>query len=104
MRPTDVLQEVRLMRFETLLDRHERGELSQVEAAEHLGVGERTFRRWRDRYVEDGREGLFDRRMGRPSGKRAPVAESNRMLGLYRMHYAAFGVTRSRANHGRGVS
>jgi hypothetical protein len=30
---TGVLQEVRLMRFESLLARHERGELSQVEAA-----------------------------------------------------------------------
>jgi transposase len=92
MRRTLVLQEVRLMRFETLLDRHERGELSQGEAAELLGVGERTFRRWRDRYGEDGREGLLDRRMGRPSGKRAPEAEVDRMLGLYRDHYEGFTV------------
>ena len=35
------------MRFDALLNRHERGELSQGEAAE--GVSERTFRRWRDR-------------------------------------------------------
>ena len=92
MRRTSVLQEVRLMRFETLLDRHERGDLSQGEAAELLGVGERTFRRWRDRYVEEGREGLIDRRMGRPSGKRAPEAELVRMLGLYRTHYEGFTV------------
>lgn len=92
MRRTSVLQEVRLMRFETLLDRHERGDLSQVEAAELLGVGERTFRRWRERYVEEGREGLIDRRMGRPSGKRAPEAELIRMLGLYRTHYEGFTV------------
>ena len=92
MRRTGVLQEVRLMRFETFLDRHERGELSQVEAAELLGVGERTFRRWRDRYVEDGLDGLLDRRMGRPSGKRAPEAELDRMLDLYRTHYEGFTV------------
>ena len=92
MRRTGVLQEVRLMRFEMLLDRHERGELSQVEAAELLGVGERTFRRWRDRYAEDGREGLLDRRIGRRSGKRASEAELNRMLGLYRTHYEGFTV------------
>jgi len=89
---TGVLQEVRLMRFEALLDRHERGELSQVEAAELLGVGERTFRRWRDRFVEEGRDGLIDRRIGRPSGKRAAEAEICRMLGLYRAHYAGFTV------------
>ena len=92
MRRTAVLQEVRLMRFETFLDRHERGELSQVEAAELLGVGERTFRRWRDRYVEDGLDGLMDRRMGRPSGKRAPEGELDRMLDLYRTHYEGFTV------------
>jgi DNA-binding transcriptional regulator YiaG len=44
-----VLQGVRQMRFERLLQRHERGELSQAEAAEMLGVSERTFRRWRER-------------------------------------------------------
>ena len=33
-----VLQGVREMRFEGLLDRHERGELNQEEAAEMLGV------------------------------------------------------------------
>ena len=37
---------IRRMRFEDLLSRQERGELSQVEAAEMLGVSERTFRRW----------------------------------------------------------
>jgi hypothetical protein len=52
MRRTSALQEVRLMRFEILRDRHERGELSRVEAAELPGVGERTFRRWRDRHGE----------------------------------------------------
>jgi hypothetical protein len=54
-------------------------------------VGERTFRRWRDRFVEEGREGL-DRRIGRPSGKRASEAEICRMLGLYRSHYEGFTV------------
>ena len=33
----EVLQGVRAMRFEGLLERHERGELSQEEAAEMLG-------------------------------------------------------------------
>jgi predicted DNA-binding protein (UPF0251 family) len=31
------------MRFEALLERHERGELNQEEAAEMLGISERTF-------------------------------------------------------------
>ena len=44
-----VLQGVRQMRFEALLDRRERGELNQEEAGEMLGISERTFRGWRDR-------------------------------------------------------
>ncbi len=41
-----VLQEVRQMRFEELYARRHRRELTMVEAAEMLGVTERTFRRW----------------------------------------------------------
>ena len=54
MEPARVRQEIRVMRFEVLLDRHERGELSQLEAAEMLGMSERTFRRWRDRLRDEG--------------------------------------------------
>src|SRR3546814_14382681 len=79
---------VRQMRFEGLLERHERGELSQAEAAEMLGMSERTLRRWRDRLHEEGPEGLRDRRLGKPSGRRAAEAEIARLLGLYREHYA----------------
>lgn len=76
------------MRFETLLDRHEGGALSQVEAAEMLGMSERTFRRWRDRLRDEGPEGLRDRRLGKPSSRRAAETEIARMLGLYREQYA----------------
>jgi transposase len=92
MRRTQVLQEVRGMRFEALLERHERGELSQVEAAELLGIGERTFRRWRDRHEEEGPAGLADRRLGKPSPHRAPAREVARMLDLYLAHYEGFTV------------
>lgn len=80
------------MRFEGLLDRHERGELSQVEAAEMLGISERSFRRWRDRLRDEGPSGLADRRLGKPSGRRAGVVEIARMLDLYRDSYADFTV------------
>lgn len=88
----EVLQGVREMRFEALLDRHERGELSQQEAAEMLGIGERTFRRWRDRLRDEGPAGLRDRRLGKPSSRRAAVEEIGRMLGLYEERYAGFTV------------
>src|SRR5258708_16010678 len=89
---TQVHEGVRQMRFEGLLDRHERGELSQMEAAEMLGISERSFRRWRDRLREDGPSGLSDRRLGKPSGRRAGVAEIAAMLELYKGSYADFTV------------
>jgi transposase len=82
---------IRRMRFEDVLGRTERSELSQMEAAELLGISERTFRRWRDRHREHGAEGVLDRRL-RPSLRRAPAAEIERMLGLYRDLYRGFTV------------
>ncbi|MCA1835629.1 MAG: ISNCY family transposase [Actinobacteria bacterium] len=78
------------MNFEDLLARQTRGELTQAEAASLLGMSERTFRRWRDRH-EDG-EGLQDRRIGKPSSRRADGLEIQRMLDLYRAEYADFTV------------
>jgi transposase len=75
-------EEIRKMRFETLLERHERGDLSQVEAAEMLGISERTFRRWQVRLRDEGSAGLADRRLGKPSPRRASVREIARMLDL----------------------
>ena len=82
---------IRRMRFTDVLGRSERSELSQMEAAELLGISERTFRRWRDRHREAGSEGFADRRLA-PSLRRAPVAEIERMLGLYRDLYRGFTV------------
>jgi transposase len=83
---------LRRMRFSSILDRHTGGQITQAEAAEMLGIGERTFRRWRDRFEEEGEAGLADRRLGRPSQKRAPATEIERMLGLFRDKYADFTV------------
>jgi len=82
---------IRRMRFEDVLGRSERSELNQIEAAELLGISERTFRRWRDRHRETGLPGLADRRLA-PSLRRASVTEIERMLGLYRDIYRGFTV------------
>jgi transposase len=79
------------MRFTDILGRSERSELRQMEAAELLGISERTFRRWRDRHRDAGPSGLDDRRLA-PSLRRAPVAEIERMLGLYQDLYRGFTV------------
>ena len=46
---TAARQGVRMLKFLSILNRYEASEFSQLEAAELLGVGERTFRRWRQR-------------------------------------------------------
>ena len=57
MRRTEALQGVRMMRFLDILGRYEAAEFNQLEAAELLGVSERTFRRWQARYEEkEGRK------------------------------------------------
>jgi transposase len=78
------------MRFEELLEGWQRGRLSHAEAAAALGVSERTLRRWRQRYEEDGADGLVDRRVGQPSPRRASVVELERMRALYQQHYQGF--------------
>ena len=83
---------VRRMRFEKLLARQESGELSQAEAAEMLGISERTFRRWQTRLRDEGPSGLGDRRLGRVSPRRVSDEEVARMLGLYRERYEGFTV------------
>jgi transposase len=78
------------MRFIDVFGRHESGHLSQAQAAELLGIGERTFRRWCRRFEEEGEAGLLDRRLGKPSPKRVPWLEAERVERLYRERYAGF--------------
>lgn len=88
---TRIHEGIRQMRFEQIFDRWERSELSQSEAAELLGIGERSFRRWSVRHRDGGVAGLRDRRLG-PSPLRAAPEEIERMLGLYRDIYRGFTV------------
>ena len=57
------------------------------QAAEILGISDRHMRRWRERYEEEGYNGLFDRRRGKPSRRRVPVATVERVFALYREKY-----------------
>ena len=60
------------------------GSLRWWEAAEIIGVSDRTMRRWRERYQEHGYDGLYDRRKNRPSPKRVPVKTVEEVLQLVR--------------------
>ena len=90
MRRTEVLQGIRLMRFEEILERTRSRELSQEEAASALGMSERTFRRWRKRHDADGAEGLYDRRLGKVSSRRVPVDTVMKALELFDTRYFDF--------------
>jgi len=68
------------------------GTLKWWEAAEIIGVTDRTMRRWRERYQEDGYDGLYDRRKQRPSPKRVALKTAETVLQLYREKYFDFNV------------
>lgn len=90
MRRVEVLEGLRMLKFRSVLERWESAELSQLEAAELLGIGERTFRRWCVRHEAGGEAGLRDRRVGRAASNRVPASEAARIEALYRERYGGF--------------
>ena len=69
-----VNEERRGMLFEDAYDFWVSGRLTQEQAAELLGVCPRTFRRWAERWEEDGLDGLRDRRVSGAAHPRLTVA------------------------------
>ena len=92
MRRASALWEVFVLRFEEAMERYRKRRLSAEEAGEVLGMSGRHFRRLLVRYEEDGADGLRDRRLGKPSPRRAPAAELSRMQILYQERYRDFTV------------
>ncbi|MSP68537.1 MAG: ISNCY family transposase [Alphaproteobacteria bacterium] len=82
-----MLWEVFVIRFEEALERYQRRRLKGEEAGELLGMSGRNFRRLCERYEEEGVEGQRDRRLGKPSPRRAPADELERMRRLYVERY-----------------
>jgi len=68
------------------------GKLTWVQAAEILDRSPRSIRRLRLKFERYGVDDLYDRRRRTPSPKRAPVAEVQRLLALYRERYQGFNV------------
>ncbi|MDN3031295.1 MAG: ISNCY family transposase [Candidatus Tisiphia sp.] len=87
---TKILQEVIKMRFEEIYDRYGRGEITNEVAADLLGCSERTFRRKKVRYEENGFSGLLDRRIGHMPPNKVAVDEVEQMLKLYEETYYDF--------------
>jgi len=77
----------RAMKVQEVILRAMAKKITWWQAAEIIGLSDRSMRRWRERYEEFGYDGLFDRRQGKPSPKRVPVALVEEVLGLYRDRY-----------------
>ena len=76
-----------MMKLQDVLLKAMAGKMSWWDAAEIIGVTDRTMRRWRERLQEGGYAGLADRRKGKPSEKRVPLATVEQVLGLYQKTY-----------------
>jgi transposase len=61
--------------------------ISWLEAAEIVGVCDRTMRRMREAYQQFGYTGLFDQRRGKRSIHRIPMGTAEEVLRLYREDY-----------------
>ena len=92
MRRTEMLQEIRRMRFEEAYDGWDKRRLTQEEAAQILGVSDRTFRRYINRYEDMGVEGLSDRRLTQASIRRAPVDEVIEVADRYGSYHRGWNV------------
>jgi len=77
----------RAMKISEVITRAISGKINWIQAAEILGMSDRQLRRWRNSWDKYGYGGLFDRRSQRPSPKRVPMAEVEKVLRLYREKY-----------------
>lgn len=82
----------RAMKFQEVILRAVSKQITWMQAAEILGMSDRNMRRYRNRLEKGGYDGLMDRRTQRPSPKRVPMAEVERVLTLYRERYFDFNV------------
>ena len=88
------------MRFEEAYEGWNKGRLTQAEAAQILGMCERSFRRYLARYEAEGLEGLIDRRLEQVSNRRleqvsnrrAPVDEVMALTEQYRRRHLGWNV------------
>jgi len=93
MTKTQLLQEVRKMRFKEAYDGWNQGRLTQADAAELLGMSERNFRRYVSRFESDEEEGLLDRRGQSCMVRGAGLNEVHALQERYRKDYSGWNVS-----------
>jgi transposase len=77
----------RTMKIQEVILRAMAKRISWWPAAEIIGVTDRQMRRWHWRYREYGYDGLLDRRLGKPSPRKVPLAVVEQVFALYREKY-----------------
>jgi transposase len=77
----------RAMKIQEIILKAVGREITWIEAAEIIGISPRSMRRWKHRYLEQGYDGLFDRRRKLPSPRRVPLKTVEKVLTLYRDRY-----------------
>jgi transposase len=77
----------RAMKIKEVITRAMSGQINWMQAAEIIGITDRSMRRWRKRLSTGGYGDLLDRRTRRPSAKRIDVAVVEQVLRLYREKY-----------------
>jgi transposase len=82
----------RMMKVQEVIMRALAKKIRWYEAAEILGISVRQMKRRKDRWDRQGYDGLFDRRLGKPSPKRVPVSTVEEVLRLYQEQYYDFNV------------
>src|SRR3989440_12503828 len=77
----------RAMKVQEVILRAMAKRITWWQAAEIVGISGRWMRRWRERYQEFGYDGLFDKRRGKASPRRVPMALAEQVLQFYREKY-----------------
>ncbi len=90
MTPTQVLKEIRKMRFEEAYEGWNEGRLMHAEADRILGIFERSFCRYMVSYEASGLDGLIDRRLEHTSNRQAPADEVMAMTAEYRRQHMSW--------------
>jgi transposase len=78
------------MKFEEIYEMRTEKRLTTQEAAQLLGMCERNFRRYVQRYRDEGMTGLVDKRLGRQAHNAADAEEVQALVELYQQHYSGY--------------
>ena len=77
----------RAMKVQEVILRAMAKKITWWQAAEILGISERSMRRWKFGYEQHGFRALYDKRKGKVNWRKVPTAEVERVLSLYREQY-----------------